>query len=314
MKTIDIGVKRLDKNRLYHEFLAFMKKEDVLLDEAMKNHTSFKIGGPADILILPRSIDEIKKAIAVCKKEDAPYYVIGNGSNLLVRDKGMRCVVIKIADHLSKVTIHGTTVVAEAGILLSTLSKKIAEKHLKGFEFASGIPGTLGGAVTMNAGAYGGEMKDVIKSCRVLNHEGEILNLSLQELELGYRKSIIQSEGYIALEVTMELEEGNYEEIKATISDFTERRRTKQPLHLPSAGSTFKRPPGYFAGKLIQDADLRGARIGGAQVSELHSGFIVNVDHATAEDVLNLIAYVQKTVYEKFNVLLEPEVRIVGEE
>ncbi|SNS89303.1 UDP-N-acetylmuramate dehydrogenase [Anaerovirgula multivorans] len=303
----------MDKNKLYHQFLNVMKKEDVLVDEPMKNHTSFKIGGPADILLLPGSVEEVKRAIEICHREEVPYFVMGNGSNLLVRDKGMRCVVIKIAENFNNVTINGRNVVAEAGILLSTLSKRIVKQHLKGFEFASGIPGTLGGAITMNAGAYGGEMKDVVKNCKVLNEEGKVLDLSLAELELGYRTSVVQIKNYIVLEATIELEEGNYEEIKAIMDDLTEKRTTKQPLHLPSAGSTFKRPPGYFAGKLIQDADLKGARVGGAQVSELHSGFVVNVDHATAEDVLKLIALVQKTVHEKFGVQLEPEVRIIGE-
>ncbi|SET47333.1 UDP-N-acetylmuramate dehydrogenase [Natronincola peptidivorans] len=304
----------MDKNKIYQQFLTFTKKDNILLEEPMKNHTSFKIGGPADILLMPKSIEEIQMAIQTCKKEKTPYFVMGNGSNLLVRDKGMRCVVIKIADNLNHVTFEDNKAIADAGILLSTLAKKILKKSLQGFEFASGIPGTLGGAITMNAGAYGGEMKDVVKSCRVLNEAGEILDLSLQELELGYRTSIVQTHNYIVLEVTMELMEGSYEEIKRITDDLTEKRTTKQPLHLPSAGSTFKRPPGYFAGKLIQDAGLKGAKVGGAQVSELHSGFIVNVGNATSKDVLSLIALIQKTVMEKFGVELHPEVRIVGEE
>lgn len=307
-------MKNLDKNKIYQQFLNIMGKENILMDEPMKNHTSFKIGGPADLLLLPQNLEEIQKVIEICKIEEIPYFVMGNGSNLLVRDKGMRCVVIKIADNFNDVFIEGTSVVAKAGILLSTLSKKVLKKSLKGLEFASGIPGTLGGAITMNAGAYDGEMKDVVKGCKVLDEKGNVIELSLEELELGYRTSIIQKKGYIVLEVNLELEEGNYDEIKKNIDEFTKRRTTKQPLHLPSAGSTFKRPPGYFAGKLIQDASLKGAKIGGAQVSELHSGFIVNVGNATAEDVLNLIGYIQKTVLEKFGVELHPEVRIVGEE
>lgn len=187
-------------------------------------------------------------------------------------------------------------------------------ESLKGFEFASGIPGTLGGAITMNAGAYGGEMKDVVKSATVLDRDGNIMTLSLEDLKLGYRTSIIQSEGYIVLEVELELEKGDYNEILALTKDLTEKRTTKQPLHLPSAGSVFKRPEGYFAGKLIQDSGLKGERVGGAQVSELHSGFIVNVGHATAQDVLDLIALIQKRVKENFGVDLQTEVRIVGEE
>ncbi|SDL11479.1 UDP-N-acetylmuramate dehydrogenase [Natronincola ferrireducens] len=304
----------MDKNKLYQQFSIVMQEEHILLDEPMKNHTSFKIGGPADILLIPQNIQEIQKAMEICKEAKAPYFIMGNGSNVLVRDKGMRCVVIKIAENLSNIVINGSKVVAEAGVLLSTLSKKILQKSLKGFEFASGIPGTLGGAITMNAGAYGGEMKDVVKSCKVLNEAGEVMEFSLEELQLGYRTSIIQKKNYIVLEVTMELEEGQYEEIKAITDDLTQKRTTKQPLHLPSAGSTFKRPPGYFAGKLIEDADLKGVRVGDAQVSELHSGFIVNIGNATADDVLGLIALVQKTVLQKFGVELHPEVRIVGEE
>ncbi|WP_169747292.1 UDP-N-acetylmuramate dehydrogenase [Clostridium aceticum] len=311
---MSLGVNNLDKNKLYQQFLAFMIKENVLLDEPMKKHTSFKIGGPADILLMPQKVEEIQQAIALCKAEGAEYFVMGNGSNLLVRDKGMRKVVIKIAEKFNDVTISEKGVVAQAGILLSTLSKRVLQKSLKGFEFASGIPGTLGGAITMNAGAYGGEMKDVVERCKVLDQEGEVLDLSFEELELGYRSSIIQKKNYIVLEVTMKFEEGKYEDIKAITDDLTQKRTTKQPLHLPSAGSTFKRPPGYFAGKLIQDAGLKGARVGDAQVSDLHSGFIVNIGQATAADVLNLMALIQKKVFEQFAVELQPEVRIVGEE
>ena len=307
-------MKDLDKDKIYRQFLNIMNEENILADEEMKKHTSFKIGGPADFLLLPQSIEEIQEIIKTCQAQGIPYFVMGNGSNLLVRDKGMRCVVIKIADNFSDVFISGTSVVAKSGILLSTLSKKVLNESLKGLEFASGIPGTLGGAVTMNAGAYDGEMKDVVKSCKVLDEKGNIKELSFEELELGYRSSIIQTKHYIVLEVRLELENGNYDEIKGNIDEFTKRRTTKQPLHLPSAGSTFKRPKGYFTGKLIQDANLKGAKIGGAQVSELHSGFIVNVDNASAKDVLDLINHIQKTIMDKFGVELHPEVRVVGEE
>ena len=307
-------MKDLDKDKIYKQFLNIMNEENILVDEEMKKHTSFKIGGPADFLLLPQNIEEIQEIIKICQVQGIPYFVMGNGSNLLVRDKGMRCVVIKIADNFSDVFISGTSVIAKSGILLSTLSKKVLNKSLKGLEFASGIPGTLGGAVTMNAGAYDGEMKDVVKSCKVLDEKGNIIELSFEELELGYRSSIIQTNHYIVLEVRLELENGNYDEIKGNIDEFTKRRTTKQPLHLPSAGSTFKRPKGYFTGKLIQDANLKGAKIGGAQVSELHSGFIVNVDNASAKDVLDLINHIQKTIMDKFGVELHPEVRVVGEE
>jgi len=304
----------MNKIQIYDNLIELIQKECVLLDEPMKKHTSFKIGGPADIMVIPESIEEVKLAIEVCKKNNAPYFIMGNGSNLIVRDKGMRCVVIKIADKLKDVTINKNIVVAQAGILLSTLSKKIMAESLIGFEFASGIPGTLGGAITMNAGAYGGEMKDVVKGAKLLDENGEVKYFSLEELELGYRTSIVQTKGYIVLEVHLELEKGNYEDILGITRDLTEKRTTKQPLHLPSAGSVFKRPEGYFAGKLIQDSGLKGERVGDAQVSELHSGFIVNVGNATAKDVLGLIALVQNTVREKFNVELQTEVRIIGEE
>lgn len=304
----------MDKNELYHHLLTFIEKDNVLLNEPMKNHTSFKIGGEADILIRPTSIDEIKGAILLCQQKNVPYYIIGNGTNLLVKDKGMRYLVIKIAENLSRVDINQGVITAQAGVLLSTLSRKIIENHLKGFEFAGGIPGTLGGAITMNAGAYGREMQDVVKSCKVLTRSGEILDLSLKELEFSYRNSIISKKNYIVLEVRLELSKGNYEEIREVANDLSRRRRTKQPLHLPSAGSTFKRPPGHYASKLIQDAGLKGVRIGGAEVSELHSGFVVNVDNATASDVINLIEHIQESVYDKFGVLLEPEVKIIGED
>ncbi|ABR50174.1 UDP-N-acetylenolpyruvoylglucosamine reductase [Alkaliphilus metalliredigens QYMF] len=303
----------MDKENLYQEFVALMGEEHVFLEEPMKKHTSFKIGGPADLLVMPRTVEEIRQSVEICKKSKTPYFVMGNGSNLLVRDKGMRCVVIKIAENFNEVRFEGNHVIVQTGILLSTLSNQIARACLKGFEFANGIPGTVGGAITMNAGAYGGEMKDVVKSCKVLNHQGEIIDLSLEELELDYRTSIIQEKGYIALEVVLALQEGKYEEIRSIIDDLTVKRTTKQPLHLPCAGSVFKRPPGYFAGKLIQDCNLKGFKIGGAQVSELHSGFIVNIDNASAADVLNLIAHIQKQVKEKFDVGLHNEVRVVGE-
>lgn len=304
----------MDKVKIYKDLTQLISKEAVLLDEPMKNHTSFKLGGPADIMVIPSSVEEVQLALKICIENNAPYFIMGNGSNLIVRDKGMRCVVIKIGDKFKDVTINGNTVVAQSGILLSTLSKKIMAESLKGFEFASGIPGTLGGAITMNAGAYGGEMKDVVKGAKLLDKNGEVKYFSLEELELGYRTSIVQKQGYIVLEVELELEKGNYEEILAITKDLTEKRTTKQPLHLPSAGSVFKRPEGYFAGKLIQDSGLKGQRVGDAQVSELHSGFIVNVGNATAKDVLGLIALVQNKVRENFGVELETEVRVVGEE
>ncbi|HZK58226.1 MAG TPA: UDP-N-acetylmuramate dehydrogenase [Clostridia bacterium] len=304
----------MDKTKIYNELIKIIPKDAVLLDEPMKNHTSIKIGGLADIMVMPGSIRDVKSVIEICKKSDVPYFIMGNGSNLLVKDKGMRCVVVKLGDRFANVTIDGNIVIAQAGILLSTLSDKIAMESLKGFEFANGIPGTLGGAVTMNAGAYGGEMKNVVKSVKVLDVEGRTKSLLLEELEFGYRTSVIQIRNYIVLEVEMEFEKGNYGEIVTIIKDLEEMRTTKQPLDLPSCGSVFKRPPGHFAGKLIEDSGLKGKKIGGAQVSELHCGFIVNADNATANDVSDLIKLVQETVKCKFGIQLETEVKVIGEE
>jgi UDP-N-acetylmuramate dehydrogenase len=297
---------------MYSTFLDILDKEDVLLDEPMANHTSFKIGGPADFFLRPRGISQLQEALKYCKEQQIPYYVMGNGSNLLVADKGFEGVIIQIYKNLSQVKIQGDYVTAEAGVLLSTLSNKICEASLTGFEFASGIPGTLGGAVCMNAGAYGGELKYVIESATVIDDQGELLTLSNEELKLGYRTSIVQQKGYVVVEAQLKLNKGNIAEIQAIIDDLTDKRTTKQPLELPSAGSTFKRPTGYYAGKLIMDSGLRGYQIGGAQVSEKHCGFVVNVDKATACDVLSLIKHIQKTVKDKFGVDLEPEVRILG--
>ena len=303
----------MDKIRIYNKLTEAIPGDAVLLDEPMKNYTTIKTGGLADIIVMPQSITEIQSVIKICKENDVPYFVMGKGSNLLVSDKGMRCVVVKLGDKFAKITIDGNDVIAQAGVSLSELSERIMEKSLKGFEFAGGIPGTLGGATTMNAGAYGGEMKDIIKSVRVLNTEGEIINLSSEELEFGYRTSMIQVKNYIVLEVKMEFEKGNYEEIAKTTKDLMETRKAKQPLHLPSCGSVFKRPAGHFAGKLIEDSGLKGKKIGGAKVSKLHCGFIVNVDNATTNDVLDLIELIQKTVKSKFGIQLETEVKIIGE-
>jgi len=307
-------VSSINKIKLYNELIKIIPKDAVLLDEPMKNHTSIKIGGLADIMVMPGSVEDIQSVIEICKKSDVPYFIMGNGSNLLVRDKGMRCVVIKLGDRFANVTTDGNIVIAQAGVLLSVLSEKIAMEGLKGFEFANGIPGTLGGAVTMNAGAYGGEMKDIVKGVKVLDVWGKTKSLLSEELEFGYRTSVIQARSYIVLEVEMEFEKGNYEEIAAITKELAEKRTAKQPLDLPSCGSVFKRPPGHFAGKLIEDSGLKGKRIGGAQVSELHCGFIVNIGNATAGDVLDLVKLVQETVKCKFGIQLETEVKIIGEE
>ena len=287
-------------------------------DEPMKLHTTFRIGGPADVFVIPRDKDSLRDAVKCCRAFNIPWMIIGNGSNLLVGDKGIRGVVFRIFKTMDEICFEpdgddGFYVTAGAGILLSRLSAAIAREGLEGFEFASGIPGTFGGAVTMNAGAYGGEMKPLVTSVTVLTKEGELRTLSQKELDFGYRTSIIQKEKMVVLEAVLKLAKGNRDEISARIEDFSTRRREKQPLEFPSAGSTFKRPEGYFAGKLIQDAGLKGFCIGGAMVSKKHSGFVINTGNATAADVLSLIRYIQKTVWDTFGVALEPEVRIIGE-
>ncbi len=242
-----------------------------------------------------------------------PYYILGNGSNLLVSDKGYRGVIIQVFKSMNKIRADGNCIHAQAGALLSAIAARALEKSLKGFEFASGIPGTLGGACVMNAGAYGGEMKQVLKQVTVLDSEGNILAIPSEDLEMGYRTSIIAKEGHIVLEAVIELEEGNEEEIRSLMEELKNKRVEKQPLEYPSAGSTFKRPEGYFAGKLIQDSGLRGFSVGGAQVSEKHCGFVINKDHATAADIAELMRRVSQCVEEKFGVALEPEVKRLGE-
>ena len=287
-------------------------------NELMSLHTTFKVGGPADVFITPPDVQSLVDAIALCRENHIPFYVIGNGSNLLVGDLGIRGVVFQIfhtLDHIEfDVQDDGSTfVLAGAGVMLSKLAREIAGRGLADFEFASGIPGTFGGAVAMNAGAYGGEIAASIVSVKVLDQAGRVFMLSKEELQPGYRTSAVLTNAYIVLEAVLKLYPGDIQAIKAKIEELGEMRRTKQPLEFPSAGSTFKRPEGYFAGKLIQDAGLKGYRIGGACVSEKHSGFIVNDRNGTARDILTLIRSVQKIVNEKFHVNLEPEVRIIGE-
>jgi len=304
----------LDKNHVYRLFKNIIEKGVVLIDEPMKKHTSFKIGGPVDVFVIPGTIEELANSIKLCKDEGLNYFVMGNGSNLVIRDKGIRGVVIKISEHLSQIKVEGTKIIAEAGALLSAVSKVALKYSLSGLEFASGIPGSLGGAIAMNAGAYGGEMKDVVTKVLCLDTDGNFIEYENKDMRFGYRQSRVQDENLIVVQVEMKLKEGKYEDIKAYMDELTEKRTSKQPLNLPSAGSVFKRPEGHFAGKLIEDAGLKGLRLGDAQVSEKHSGFIVNVGEATSNDVINLIKVVQKTVSDKFGVKLETEVKILGEE
>lgn len=288
-------------------------EDAVLTDEPMSGHTTFRTGGPADIFIMPKSLEEVKESIHILQQYRTPFMVIGNGSNLLVSDKGIRGAVIQIGGRMSKVIIDGEYIYAQGGTLLAVLATKAAENALTGLEFASGIPGTVGGAVTMNAGAYGGEIKDVLVSVEVLTKELEIKTIPAECLELSYRHSILPQNGSILLSASFRLQKGSADAIKSRMTELGEQRREKQPLQYPSAGSTFKRPEGYFAGKLIQDVGLKGKSIGGAQVSEKHAGFVINTGKATTQDILDLIIFCQQTVYEKFDVVLEAEVKFVGE-
>ena len=287
--------------------------ERVRFEEPMCDHTTFRIGGPAEVFVMPDSYEQIAWVIRQCRQEAIPYFILGNGSNLLVSDHGYRGVIIQLDRNLGEITVNGTEIRAAAGALLSTIAATARRSSLSGFEFAGGIPGTLGGAVTMNAGAYGGEMKDVLKEVTVMNQDGEILTIPADKLELGYRTSIIKTAGYIVLEAVISLKKGNIEEITALSRKLSAQRIEKQPLEYPSAGSTFKRPEGYFAGKLIQDSGLKGFTVGGAQVSEKHSGFVINKGNATAADVMELIRQVTAKVKEDTGVTMEPEVKQIGE-
>lgn len=284
----------------------------VKYDEPLKNHTTFQIGGKCIALIEPKKVEDIIEAIKICRENNLKFFVIGNGSNLLVPDDGYNGVIIKIKSEFSNIQVEGECLIAHSGAKLSEVYTVAYENSLTGFEFASGIPGTIGGAIFMNAGAYGGEMKDIVESVEVLDFDNyEVKELKNEELDFSYRKSIIQRKNYIVLTIKLKLKKGNKEEIKAVYEDLRERRNSKQPLNFGSAGSTFKRPEGHFASKLIEDAGLKGYHINDAWVSEKHSGFIVNKGNASYKEVMELIEYVQKVVFEKFEVKLETEVRIL---
>ena len=298
----------------YDKLNNVIAKDSILIDEPMSRHTTFRVGGPADFFVTPKAKEEVRDVIRICKEAGMPYYIIGNGRNLHVSDAGYRGVIVQIYKEMNEVKVEGDLVKAQAGALLSGIAAKALGAELSGFEFASGIPGTIGGACVMNAGAYGGEMKDVLESVTVLTGEGKIIELGRNELELGYRTSVIAKKGYIVLGAVLKLERGDGEKIKTYMDELKEKRVTKQPLEYPSAGSTFKRPEGYFAGKLIEDAGLRGFQVGGAQVSEKHCGFVINRDHATAADIMELMRQVQIRVKENSGVDLEPEVKRLGDE
>lgn len=286
--------------------------ENVCQNEPMSKHTTFRIGGNADVFVTPETTESLAGVIDYVNENNVPYYVIGNGSNLLVKDNGFRGVIIQLYKKFSEVKVEGNVITAQAGALLSSVAKTAMNNSLAGMECLSGIPGTIGGAVCMNAGAYGGEMKDIVVETKVINN-GKIEVIDNESSEFGYRNSRIMRENMIAVETVIRLEKGNKEEIQAKMSELMSQRNTKQPVELPSAGSTFKRPEGYFAAKLIDDCGLRGYSVGQAQVSPKHCGFVVNNGGATACDVLTLMDNVAEIVYEKFGVKLEPEVRIIGE-
>ena len=300
-------------DRISRRFCEIVGENKVLEQEPMARHTTFRIGGPADYFVELGSIEQIRAAIQVCREENLPWFVLGRGSNLLVSDKGYRGVILSIYKDFQKTEIQGETVTVQAGVLLTTLSGKVLDASLTGLEFASGIPGTIGGAVVMNAGAYGGEMKDIVRKVTVLDQDGEVRTLTCGEMQFGYRTSLAKKKGYIVLGAELTLRQGEKEKIRGEMQALKAKRIEKQPLEFPSAGSTFKRPEGYFAGKLIMDAGLRGAAVGGAQVSEKHCGFVVNTGNATAADVRELMRQVQGKVQEQFGVHLEPEVRFLGE-
>ena len=286
---------------------------EILVAEPMKNHTTFRIGGPADALALPKTPEEVAEVVRFCHEHAQPYYVLGNGSNLLVSDEGYRGLVLQLYRSFNDIQVNGETITVQSGAMLAAVARTAYQTGLTGLEFASGIPGTIGGAVVMNAGAYGGEMKNVLKEVTVLTKEGEVLVIPAKALELGYRTSVIPKNGWIVLGAVLQLKKGDQEQILARMEELKEQRITKQPLDLPSAGSTFKRPEGYFAGKLIMDAGLRGFTVGGAQVSEKHCGFVVNRGNATATDVWELICEVKRRVKEMTGVELEPEVKLLGD-
>ena len=302
METVIAGLARL------------VPEENILVNEPMKKHTTFRIGGEAECYVKIENADQLAAVRQFLQKEAVPVQVIGNGSNLLFGDEGFAGVVLEICDKMNEIRVEGTKIIVQAGALMSKVARVAYENSLTGFEFAAGIPGTIGGGTVMNAGAYGGELKQVISSVKMLDETGKIVELSNEEMAFGYRTSIVKKRPYIVVEVTLQLRQGRQEDILAVMEDLAFRRRDKQPLEYPSAGSTFKRPEGYFAGELIMKSGLRGYRVGGAQVSEKHCGFVINTGDATAEDVLQLMEHVKNTVKATFGVELEPEVIVIKKE
>ncbi len=304
----------MDTTRIYQKFKEHIDEQRLLINAPMKEHTSFKLGGAAKLLVLPETKEELVHAISVCKEHQLKWYIMGKGSNLIVKEKGYDGVIIKIGDYYNKISVRDELITAQAGALMSSVAAKAMRHALSGAEFASGIPGTVGGAVVMNAGAYGGEMSQITYKVKALDSFVTEVEISGGELNFGYRDSIFHHHPYVILEVYLKLVKGNQKVIRDKMKELSHRRNSKQPLDYPSAGSIFKRPHGNYAGKLIEEAGLKGLSIGGARVSPLHAGFIINEGSATSQDVLDLIAIIQSTVHDKFDILLETEVKIIGDE
>lgn len=298
---------------MYNYMKTVIPEERILFHQPMKEYTTFRVGGEAESIILIQQEEELARLISYLTQIEQDYFILGNGSNLLVGDKGYRGVVMKFDGPMEQITVEGTRIIAKAGALLSKVAVTAKENSLTGLEFAAGIPGSIGGGVVMNAGAYDGEMKQIVETVRVMDNEGQITTLDNDTMEFGYRTSIIKNRPYIVLEVVLRLAEGNQEQISIKMEELNNLRKSKQPLEYPSAGSTFKRPHGYYAGKLIMDAGMRGYRIGGAQVADKHCGFIINTGKATAADIREVIEEVQERVKERFHVSLEPEVVFLGD-
>lgn len=297
----------------YDYIKTLIPEEQILFHQPMKEYTTFRVGGEAECILMIRQEEELAKLIPYLNQIEQEYFILGNGSNLLVGDKGYRGIVLKFDGQMEQMEVEGTRITAKAGALLSKVALAAKEHGLTGLEFAAGIPGSIGGGVVMNAGAYDGEMKQVVESVRVMDNDGQITTLDNDTMEFGYRTSIIKNRPYTVLEIVLQLAEGDREQISARMDELAQLRRNKQPLEYPSAGSTFKRPEGYYAGKLIMDAGLRGYRIGGAQVSDKHCGFVINTGKATAADIREVIEEVQERVKERFHVSLEPEVVFLGD-
>ena len=302
-----------NKEKVFEELTKVMHSDNIKRDELLRDHLYTKLGGRADFFLTPTTYEEVQNIVKLSNKVDVPFTLLGNGSNLIVKDGGIRGIVLHLKN-FKDIKATDQLIVAQSGAAIIDVSRRALAEKLSGLEFACGIPGTVGGALFMNAGAYGGEIKDVLDYCHVVDREGNLVKRTAAELELDYRHSNISEKGDIVLEATFSLQPGVYEDIKAIMDDLTDKRESKQPLEYPSCGSVFKRPPGYFAGKLIQDSELQGTNFGGAEVSTKHAGFIVNKDNATASDYISLIEHVQKTVKDKFDVELEREVRIIGED